>query len=100
MVGKPNLPSDAESRGDVHGSATTTPGLTALDEEREASLADEGGASGAVMEAEEWPDEPPLASHEASCHLHPEHERGRQVLACIATSAAIAGFVLGLSVRR
>lgn len=53
MVGKPNLPSDADWRTDVKGAADEAPGLTPLDVERQASLADEGGASGAVMEAAE-----------------------------------------------
>jgi hypothetical protein len=52
MVGKPNLPVDAEQREDVHGAARNTPGLSALDEEREASMADEGGASGMTVESE------------------------------------------------
>ena len=38
---------------DVKGSAAGTPGLTALDEDREASLADEGGASGATVESQD-----------------------------------------------
>jgi hypothetical protein len=37
----------------VPGAAHATPGLPALDQEREASMADEGGASGAVMESED-----------------------------------------------
>jgi hypothetical protein len=52
MVGKPNLPGDADEREDVHGAARMTPGLSALDEEREASMADEGGASGMAVESE------------------------------------------------
>jgi hypothetical protein len=52
MVGKPNLPVDAEQRDDVRGAARNTPGLSALDEEREASMADEGGASGMTVESE------------------------------------------------
>ena len=52
MVGKPNLPSDAEQRRDVRGAARGTPGLSALDEEREASMADEGGVSGMAVESE------------------------------------------------
>ena len=52
MVGKPNLPVDAEDRDDAHGAARATPGLSALDEEREASMADEGGASGMTVESE------------------------------------------------
>ncbi len=52
MSGKPNLPWDADLRSDLAGMANPTPGLTALDQEREASMADEGGVSGALMEAE------------------------------------------------
>ena len=53
MVGKPNLPVDAEERTDVHGAASPTPGLSPLDEEREASMADEGGASGMAAESQD-----------------------------------------------
>jgi hypothetical protein len=53
MVGKPNFPDDVDGRDDLKGSAVGTPGLTALDEEREASLADEGGASGAAIESQD-----------------------------------------------
>ena len=53
MVGRPNFPEDVDSRHDLKGSAVGTPGLTALDEEREASLADEGGASGAYVESQD-----------------------------------------------
>jgi hypothetical protein len=54
MAGKPNLPDDDDQRPDRRGAATrATPGLTALDQQREASMADEGGASGMVMESED-----------------------------------------------
>ena len=52
MVGKPNFPPDVDKRTDAKGAARPTPGLAALDQEREASMADEGGASGAAVEAE------------------------------------------------
>ena len=52
MVGKPNLTPEAAERTDVPGASSPTPGLPALDQEREASMADEGGASGAVMESD------------------------------------------------
>lgn len=55
MVGKVNLPKDAEERDDVQGSATETPGLTPVDQEREASMADEGGTAAAVVERENRP---------------------------------------------
>jgi hypothetical protein len=47
MAGKPSLP---DTRG----------GLAALDQEREASMADEGGASGAAMEGEDSSYLPPI----------------------------------------
>jgi hypothetical protein len=53
MVGKPNLPPDADKRATRHGAARATPGLSALDEEREASMADEGGAAGMTVETQE-----------------------------------------------
>ena len=53
MVGKPNLPDTGDGRPDLRGAARATPGFAALDEEREASMADEGGASGATMESED-----------------------------------------------
>jgi hypothetical protein len=55
MIGKTNLPADADERKDVKGSATDTPGLTAVDQEREASMADEGGTAGAAVERENRP---------------------------------------------
>jgi hypothetical protein len=45
MVGKPNVNDQT-----VKGASMPTSGLNALDQEREASMADEGGASGATME--------------------------------------------------
>ena len=53
MVGKVNLPPDADKRKDLKGAATGGAGLTAVDEERAASMADEGGASGATVERQE-----------------------------------------------
>jgi hypothetical protein len=55
VVGKVNLPPDAEGRPEAKGSATDTPGLNAVDQEREASMADEGGAAGATVERENRP---------------------------------------------
>jgi len=52
MVGKVNLPPDAEKRKDVKGAAIGGPGLNAVDEERAASMADEGGVSGSTVEGE------------------------------------------------
>ena len=52
MVGKPNLSQAGDDRPDLYGAANPTPGLAALDQEREASMADEGGAAGAAVESE------------------------------------------------
>jgi hypothetical protein len=54
MVGKPNFPVDyCEKKSRLRGAAMVTSGLDPLDQEREASMADEGGASGAVMETQD-----------------------------------------------
>jgi hypothetical protein len=71
MVGKPNFPDDVDKRDDLKGSATGTPGLTALDEEREASLADEGGVSGAVVESQDVEKLRKLAQDLPVAHLQP-----------------------------
>jgi hypothetical protein len=78
MVGKPNFPDDVDARADLKGSAAGTPGLTALDEEREASLADEGGASGAVMESQELETLRKLASDLPVAHLQPGEPANRE----------------------
>ena len=55
MVGKPNVPPDCDDRDDLMGSAVLHY-QNALDQERAASMADEGGASGAHTDVfEEWP---------------------------------------------
>lgn len=71
MVGKPNFPDDVDKRDDLKGSAAGTPGLTALDEEREASLADEGGVSGAVVESQDVEKLRKLAQDLPVAHLQP-----------------------------
>jgi hypothetical protein len=53
MVGKVNLPPDSDKRKHLKGSASGGPGLNAVDEERAASMADEGGASGSTVESQE-----------------------------------------------
>ena len=53
MVGKATLPNDAEHRDDLMGASMPSHGLNAVDQEREGSMADEGGTSGAVMEAQD-----------------------------------------------
>jgi hypothetical protein len=71
MVGKPNFPDDVDTRSGLKGSAVGTPGLTALDEEREASLADEGGASGATVESQDLETLRKLAQDLPVAHLQP-----------------------------
>lgn len=53
MARKRSLRADVDRRTERKGSATKTPGLTSLDQEREASMADEGGAAGAVVETQD-----------------------------------------------
>ena len=52
MAGDTTVFPDVDKRTESKGSATPTPGLTSLDQQREASLADEGGAAGAVVDGE------------------------------------------------
>ena len=63
---------DVEDRLDHAGSSAPTPGLNALDQEREASLADEGGASGAHLESQDLGDLRRLAAELPVAHLQPE----------------------------
>jgi hypothetical protein len=76
MVGKVNLPPDADKRKGLKGSASGGPGLNAIDEERAASMADEGGASGSAVESQEKALEtPPEPSEEPK--KRPVRRRGR-----------------------
>jgi hypothetical protein len=52
MAGKTRVFPDVDKRTERKGSAAPTPGLTSLDQEREASLADEGGAAAATVEGQ------------------------------------------------
>ena len=94
MVGKPNFPDDVDTRGDLKGSAVGTPGLTALDEEREASLADEGGASGAVVESQDLDTLRKLAQDLPVAHLQPPETAGEE---CAWNEGATTAFVAALS---
>jgi hypothetical protein len=94
MVGKPNFPDDVDTRGDLKGSAVGTPGLTALDEEREASLADEGGASGAVVESQDLETLRKLARDLPVAHLQPAEAPGEE---CARNEGATTAFVAALS---
>jgi hypothetical protein len=89
MVGKPNLSDDSGQHPDRRGAATrATPGLNALDEAREASMADEGGVSGMVMESEDE-----SAIPVGDCSLADARRRrrlGRGLLVGAAVGAAFA----------
>src|SRR6187401_2065900 len=91
MVDKPKASDDADKRDNQKGSAAGTPGLTALDEEREASLADEGGASGAVVESQDLETLRKLAQDLPDAHLQPPGEE------CTWNEGATTAFVAALS---
>jgi hypothetical protein len=94
MVGKPNFPEDVEARRDLAGSSAPTPGLNALDQEREASLADEGGQSGAHIESQDLGELRRIASDLPVAHLQTE-EPGRRGLSpgAVVATAVAAGVV-------
>ena len=98
MVGDPNVREDVDKRDDLKGSAAPTPGLTRLDEEREASVADEGGTSGAVVETQDLETLKRLAEELPVAHLEPvgagvrRAPDGRKIVAVAV--AAVAGALL------
>jgi hypothetical protein len=94
MVDKPNVPADVDARDHVKGSATETPGLTALDEDREASLADEGGASGATVESQDVETLRKLAQSLPVAHLQPAEPSHRE---CAPSRGAVTALVAALS---
>lgn len=67
MVGKPNIPKDAERKPGSAGSSSVSYS-SPLDQERAASMADEGGAAGAHIDTLE---------QEGRIHLHPPDEPSR-----------------------
>lgn len=98
MVVKPD---GAKVTSDRAGSAAPTPGLNALDQEREASLADEGGASGAHLESQDVGELRRLAAELPVAHLQPEAPAtsvcaGLRPAAVVATAVAagVVGAVL------
>jgi hypothetical protein len=116
MVGKPSFPDDVNARGDLEGSAVGTSGLTELDEEREASLADEGGASGAVVESQDLETLRRLAEELPVAHLQPaetdaddedgdegrddERDRPRRMTVLVAAVSFVAAALGVLAYRR
>jgi hypothetical protein len=73
MVERSSIPEDV-GRGALKGSSVGTPGLTGLDEEREASLADEGGASGAQVETQDEEERRRIAKTLPMAHLVEDEE--------------------------
>jgi hypothetical protein len=101
MVGRPDFPRDVDGRNDLKGSSVGTPGLTALDEEREASLADEGGASGAVVETQDEDELNRITSDLPVGHLQPiEGGRPRRGRRMAMIAGAAAGVLVALALRR
>jgi hypothetical protein len=62
MVGRHGAASEMGERPERMGMAMPTPGLTPFDQVREASMADEGGWAGAVMETQQVPEEKPATT--------------------------------------
>jgi hypothetical protein len=90
MAAKDDVYPDVSKRTERKGAAAPTPGLTSLDQEREASLADEGGAAGASTESQESAGESAGDDEEAS----EPGELGFEGLVIVAGLASAAGFVL------
>ena len=89
MASKADGPTDVDRSTEHRGSSVGTPGLTALDEEREASLADEGGASGAVIE-----------SQDPAAHLQSAETRRRRHGFWFVAGALAAGAISALALKR
>ena len=103
MVGKPNFPDDVDARDDLRGSAVGTPGLTALDEEREASLADEGGVSGAAVESQDLEALRRLAEDLPIAHLQPAEpdvDRDGRGMTLLVAAVSFAAAALGVLAYR
>jgi hypothetical protein len=102
MVDNPNVPADVDARDRAKGSAADKQGLTPLDEDREASLADEGGASGATVESQDLETLRKLAKSLPVAHLQPAERSHREcawndgltaLVAAVSFTAAALGVV-------
>ena len=91
---------DVDRSTEHRGSSVETPGLTALDEEREASLADEGGASGAVIESQDLGNLRRLASDLPAAHLQFAETRRRRHGFWFVAGALLAGAFGALALRK
>lgn len=101
MVVKADGPADVDRSTEHRGSSVGTPGLTALDEERQASLADEGGASGAVIESQDQD----LATlrrlaSDPAAHLQSAETRRRRHGFWFVAGALTAGAISALALRK
>jgi hypothetical protein len=90
MAGDTKVSPDVDKNTEHKGSATRTPGLTSLDQQREASLADEGGAAGAAVEGEQQS----AASGDEDAEDAEPGEMGFEGLVIVAGLASAAGFLL------
>lgn len=100
MSVKAQGPADVDRSTEHKGSSAGTPGLSALDEEREASLADEGGASGAVVESQDVRALRRLASDLPVGHLQAAGTGRRRPGLWLMAGAAAAGALGMLALRR
>ena len=100
MPSKADGPADVDRSTEHRGSSVATPGLTALDEEREASLADEGGASGAVVESQELDTLWRIASEQPGGHLQSAETRRRRSGFWFVAGALTAGAIGALALRK
>jgi hypothetical protein len=100
MAVKADGPADVDRSTEHRGSSVATPGLTALDEEREASLADEGGASGAVIESQDVATLRRLASDLPAAHLQSAETRRRRSGFWFVAGALAVGAISALALRK
>jgi hypothetical protein len=82
------------------GSSAGSPGLNALDEEREASLADEGGASGAAVERQDFVPARRDLIERPAFRLGPFEPRRPGLRFWILAGAMAAGALAALALRR
>ena len=100
MASKGDGPADVDRSTEHKGSSVETPGLTALDEEREASLADEGGASAAVIESQDLGTLRRLASDPPAAHLQSAETRRRRHGFWFVAGVLVAGAFSALAFRK
>jgi len=100
MASKPDGPADVDRSTEHRGSSVGTPGLTALDEEREASLADEGGASAAVIESQDLDTLRRLAADHPGTDLQSTAGRWRRPGFWFVAFALAAGAIGALAVGK